>query len=217
MAPAVLTRGSVAVIGAGIFGVTAALALDAAGADVTLYERRGDILSGATARNLFRLHRGYHYPRDEATARQARDGYESFTRMFAGALTRKAPHYYAIAAEGSLTSAAQFAQHCDRLGLRATPRTEQMFVPGTVEDCFEVDEAYYDVFLLRRLCRERLAGSRVRAELGCALAPAVIREAHDVVVVAAYAGLNEVLAGLGCPPAELQYETCEVAVIRAPG
>jgi len=92
MAEAVLSGASVGVIGAGIFGVTAALELDAAGADVTLYEQRPDILTGTTARNFFRLHRGYHYPRDPQTARQARDGYSSFTSMFAGAVTRHLPH-----------------------------------------------------------------------------------------------------------------------------
>ena len=219
MAEAALTRrtGSVAVIGAGIFGVTAALELAAAGADVTLYERRQDILAGTTASNFFRLHRGYHYPRDLATAAQARDGFTSFTRMFAGAMTPRVPHYYAIAAEGSLTTADQFAWHCGRLGLRADPVRAPFLVPGSVSACFEVDEAFYDPAALRRLCRKYLARSAVQVEAGSTRSPAAIGQAHDVVVVAAYAGLNEVLAGLGAPTAELQYEMCEVSVIRAPG
>jgi hypothetical protein len=211
VAAPVLTGATIGVIGAGIFGVTAALELDALGADVTLYEEQGGILAGTTANNYFRLHRGYHYPRDPETARQARDGYESFTAMFAGALTRQVPHYYAIAAHGSLTTAEQFAGHCDRLGLRATPRHESMFVPGMIEQYFEADESYYDPWLLRQICGQRLARSRVQVRLNASHAAD-----HDVLVVAAYASLNRVLSGLGCPVRELQYEACEVAVIRAP-
>ena len=96
--------GSAGVIGAGIFGVAAALELAELGIDVTLYDKRGGILDGATARNVFRLHRGYHYPRDPATAMQSRDGYAPFLGRFAEALTPAVPAYYAIAAEGSLTS-----------------------------------------------------------------------------------------------------------------
>jgi glycine/D-amino acid oxidase-like deaminating enzyme len=213
---AVLSRPSAAVIGAGIFGVTAALALGAAGADVTLYESAGDILTGATARNVFRLHRGYHYPRDAATATAARDGYESFTAMFAAALAPPVPHYYAIAAQGSLTTPEQFAEHCAALGLRATPARVPGAVPGSLAACFRVDESYYDAGLLRQLCADRLARSRVKVELGFTLGAAAIGAAHDVVVVAAYAALNQVLADLGCPLTRLQYETCEVALVRAP-
>lgn len=216
MAEAVLTGVSAGVIGGGIFGVTAALELARAGAAVTLYEQRADILTGATARNFFRLHRGYHYPRDPVTAGQSRDGCESFTRMFGEALTPAVPHYYAIAAEGSLTSADQFARHCDEFGLPALPARPPFLAPGSVQECFEVGESYYDAGILRRLCRERLRRANVSVEMGCTLSPAAIGRAHDVVVVAAYAGLNEVLAGLGCPPMDLQYETCEVAVIEAP-
>jgi glycine/D-amino acid oxidase-like deaminating enzyme len=91
-------NGSVGIIGAGIFGVTAALELSTLRVAVTLYEKRADILSGSTARNCFRLHRGYHYPRDPSTAQQARDGYVSFSRIFAEALVATTPHHYAIAA-----------------------------------------------------------------------------------------------------------------------
>ena len=135
-------HGSVGIIGAGIFGVSAALALNGIGVAVTLYEKRSDILNGSTARNIFRVHRGYHYPRDPSTARQARDGYMSFSRIFAEALVPAAPHYYAIAAGGSRTTAEQFQQHCDQLGLQARPVRLPTLVPDSVEACFEVDESY---------------------------------------------------------------------------
>jgi glycine/D-amino acid oxidase-like deaminating enzyme len=212
--------GSAAVIGAGIFGVTAALELAAAGIDVTLYEQRDGILTGATANNVFRVHEGYHYPRDLRTARQCRDGYKSFMFGFAEATAAVtgpgSVSHYAIAAQGSLTSAGQFTRHCSQLGLTLRPADLPVLVPGSVQACFEADEFYYDPAVLRQCAHERLAAAGVRTELGCTAAPEAIAREHDIVVVTAYAGLNEVLAGLGCPPAELQYELCEVAVADAP-
>jgi hypothetical protein len=209
-------HGSVGIIGAGIFGVSAALELSGLRVAVTLYEKRADILSGSTARNFFRLHRGYHYPRDPSTAQQARDGYVSFSRIFAEALVPTTSHHYAIAAAGSRTTAEQFQQHCDQLGLRARPVRLPTLVPDSVEACFEVDESYYDAVRLKRLSWERLVRSHVQVELSCTRNAHAIGQAHDVVVVTAYGSLNQVLVELDCPTVELQYEVCEVPLIHAP-
>ena len=210
------TRGSVGIIGAGIFGVSAALQLSALGLEVTLYEQRADILEGSTARNLFRLHRGYHYPRDPSTARQAREGYNSFSRSYREAVVKTAPHHYAIAAEGSRTSAEQFETHCDELGLRARRVQLPMLRFDSVQACFEVDESYYDPTRLRELSWERLVRSNVRVHLNCICTAQAIGKEHDVLVVAAYGALNQLLADLDCPTFELQYEVCEVPILKVP-
>lgn len=212
-----MTRLSAGVIGAGIYGVAAALQLRAIGADVILYEKRADILSATTARNFFRLHQGYHYPRHLRTARQARTGFESFMAMFGEAVVTPAVrHHYAIAAEGSLTSPADFQAHCAQLNLSATPVVHGRLFPRSVAACFAADEHYYSPVLLRRFAWQRLREFGVSVELDHkGTAPAVLRN-HDVVVVTAYSDMNEVLGELDCNPAELQYEMCEVAVFDAP-
>jgi hypothetical protein len=210
-------KGSVGIIGGGIFGVSAALEARALGPEVTLYERRNDILAGSTARNFFRLHRGYHYPRDANTARQARDGYVTFSRVFADAVLRTVPHHYAIASAGSRTTAEQFVRHCDELGLRARPVELPMIVTEAVAGCFEVDESYYDPARLRRMCWERLIRSAVQVELNCVRDASAVRRRHDVVAVTAYGALNKVLTEMGCPTTLLQYDVCEVPVVHAPG
>lgn len=140
----------------------------------------------------------------------------SFSRIFAEALVPTVPHYYAIAATGSRTSPEQFQQHCDQLGLRLRPVQLPTLVPASVKACFEVDESYYDAARLKRLSWELLVRSHVRVELNCTRNAHDIGQAHDIVVVTAYASLNRVLVDLDCPTVELQYEVCEVPVIRAP-
>jgi len=216
MSPPAPSGVSVGVIGGGIFGATAAWELAAAGLAVTLYEKRDDILSGTTSRNFFRVHRGYHYPRDLPTARDARDGFDSFAQVFSAAFTAPVPHHYAIAMADSLTTVEQFERHCDRVGLRARRTRLPELVPGSVAVCFEVDEAYYDTTLLRKLAWECLLSAQVRVELRSARAARDIARAHDFVVVAAYGSLNEILPDLGCEPIELQYELCEVPIVHTP-
>ena len=165
---------------------------------------------------MFRLHRGYHYPRDRATATECFNGFASFVRYYPEAVARQVPHFYAIAGQQSLTTPDQFEKHCADLGLWYRPARPPGLIPGSTAACYEVIESYYDPAALRKTCLERLDRSPVRVETGCRDSPAKIAARHDVVVVAAYASLNRVLAALGCPPVLLQHEACEVAVMHAP-
>jgi glycine/D-amino acid oxidase-like deaminating enzyme len=216
MSEAARSGASVGIVGAGIFGVTAAWELAAAGHAVTLYEQRDDILSGATSHNFFRVHRGYHYPRDIPTAVDARDGYDSFSQVFLAAFTAQVPHHYAIAVTDSLTTVEQFEQHCRQVGLRARRTHLPELVPGSVAACYEVDEAFYDTTLLRKVAWELLLSARVRVELRSGYTARDIANAHDFVVVATYGSLNEILPALGCAPIDLQYELCEVPIVHTP-
>ena len=56
----------IAIIGAGFFGATAALKLSKYH-DVDLFEKKKDILNGASKINQFRFHLGFHYPRSKKT------------------------------------------------------------------------------------------------------------------------------------------------------
>ena len=68
----------IAIVGGGIFGITIYLVLKKKGYDCTLFEKNNNILKGASTNNLNRVHFGYHYPRDNETAKQSLRGYISF-------------------------------------------------------------------------------------------------------------------------------------------
>jgi L-2-hydroxyglutarate oxidase LhgO len=107
----------VAVIGAGIFGCAAALALAKTGYKVVLLERLPDILMGTSKNNTNRVHQGFHYPRDIKTATECRDNYRRFETEFREALLDDYPNIYCIAKNYSLTSKEEFIKFCDILGL----------------------------------------------------------------------------------------------------
>ena len=73
---------SIAIIGGGIFGALNAIKLNEFGHNVTILERSEDLLKGASFNNQNRLHLGFHYPRDDETARQCIRGYDSFKKTF---------------------------------------------------------------------------------------------------------------------------------------
>ena len=75
----------IAIVGGGLFGITSYIVLKREGYDCVLFEKNKDLLLGASTNNLNRVHFGYHYPRDDKTARQSLKGYESFRKVFSKA------------------------------------------------------------------------------------------------------------------------------------
>jgi glycine/D-amino acid oxidase-like deaminating enzyme len=91
----------IAVIGAGIFGCEISVALAKSGYDVTLFEKKDEILNGSTTNSVRRLHLGFRYPRSVETAVQSRLGFRKFMERYPESVDSNFPNYYAIAKEDS--------------------------------------------------------------------------------------------------------------------
>lgn len=100
----------VAVVGGGIFGVTATAHLATEGYDVTLFERADRLFQGTTGNNTNRVHVGAHYPRDLETALQSNFSARDFSATHQNAVFNNFENYYAISLEDSKTSADDFEQ-----------------------------------------------------------------------------------------------------------
>jgi len=191
-----------AVIGGGIFGCTIATDLALAGVQVELFEARSDILGGATARCQARLHRGYHYPRSDATAAAARDGFDEFVARWPAAVRMSAQHNYVIAdpALDTHTSPGQFLSFCERLGLPYTITAHPMVFNADLQ--VRVREGIVEVDVLRRLLRRELAMAGVGLHLGARVDQC---DEFDWVIWATY----------GQPwPRPLRYEIRELALVE---
>ena len=143
----------VAVIGCGIFGATTALRLDALGFRVTIFERKNDILMGASFNNQNRLHLGFHYPRDFETARQCIQGFKRFVEEFPECISSAFPNGYFIAERGSRTSPGDYLAYCDKLGVGYTPIELADFpvrMKGVATGIL-CNEVVYDCQILRNL------------------------------------------------------------------
>jgi len=206
----------VAVIGAGLFGCTAAIHAARAGHEVTLYDKASEIMVGATKANQLRLHRGYHYPRSPSTVEECRQGLATFTAEYGDAILSGGDQYYAIA-KGSKTSVDDYIRFMDAQGLEwhLADMGSHLFDELMIDAAFKVTESRVDYHKLRSIVDQSLLRSGVTVRLGQA-ATIGMREEFDRIIIAGYAGTNEIAAALGCGRIELQYEMVEKPIVRLP-
>ena len=219
---------NVAVVGGGVFGSLAALKLAAAGNTVTLFERQPDLLRGASL-NANRLHLGFHYPRDDETARQCMRGYVAFKAEFGEAILNGVQNAYFVASKGSLTSPRDYLSFCDRLQLpyQAIDPIEFRPVIQNVDLGIITEEVIFDVAILRQLVSRRLRDQNVTTVCGHEVtdissnggvfaisASGQGRSHFDAVVNCSYADINRLTAQLGHAIEAHQHEYAAVPIIE---
>lgn len=204
----------VLVIGAGLFGCSVAIELaTVSGLQIDLVEQNDDVMLEASMANHNRLHLGYHYLRSADTAKQSIEGLLTFLFYYGAAVRFNFPNYYAIAAEGSKSSPAEFESFCRVLGIqyRATSPGAELLDPSMIAACYLVPEPIFDFVALRKAVRERLHHEQInlmvkttciKLERGAKDLVAKVNGAdvhYDFVVNCSYRNLNAFNAQLGVP------------------
>ena len=135
----------IAIIGAGLFGITIYLLLKKRGLECTLFEKNNDILEGASTNNLNRVHFGYHYPRDFETAKQSIKGYKSFKKFYSSAIIEKFDNYYFIA-KSSKVSLKVYLKFCKENNLKFKKVNLNKFnlLNNNLQGGIKVQEPIYD-------------------------------------------------------------------------
>jgi len=219
---------TIAVIGCGIFGAMAAIRLAQRGASVTLFERYESPLRGASFNNQNRLHLGFHYPRDDETARQCIRGFQRFRDEFGACVLDGFQNAYFIASEGSFTTAADYLAFCDRLGLRHQRIEPSKFDPPVehVDLGVVCDEVVYDSAVLRGLVLRRMSDNGIKPHFGTTIT-GIGRDGQrfvltadgrdvgtfDAVVNCTYADTNRLTEQLGYETPARQYEYTMVPIL----
>lgn len=204
----------IAVIGGGIFGVTAAIILSKKH-QVDLYEMNSDILSSASGINQFRIHRGYHYPRSNRTAISSLTSEPSFLRMFPESIIDHNDHYYCIAKENSQTSAQKYLEFCKHHSLEFTEANLNIINKKHIDLCLKVNESLIDPHALKQSCLEKLKANMVNVFLNRKATKKIFPK-YDHIVIATYAALNELLDDYPQAQLEYQFELCEKIVCELP-
>jgi glycine/D-amino acid oxidase-like deaminating enzyme len=207
-----MSRTSVGVVGAGVVGLTAGLALAEANADVTVYER-GDVAAGATGRAAGVLYDAFA---DAANARLADVSQRRFReRSGEGAFAFTESPYVMLAREGDGERAGAIEAAVERM--RANDRAVSLVDPDELGERFPIvtddvavaavarGAGWGDPGDYARLLAERFvaAGGALRTETPVAVetgGPTVVprggsAERHDAVLVAAGAHAKRLLAG----------------------
>lgn len=141
----------IAIIGGGLFGITAYITLKKKGYDCALFERKKDLLLGASTNNLNRVHFGYHYPRDDQTAKQSLKGYLSFKKFYKGAIIKNFKNYYLIAKK-SRVNFQNYLKFCKRnnLSFKIINNSNIQLYLKNIQGGIEVKEPIYDWNIIKK-------------------------------------------------------------------
>lgn len=225
------------IIGAGIYGLYAALHCAEQGQSVVLLEQEAEPFTRATYVNQARVHMGYHYPRSLSTAMKSAEYFKRFAEDYAPCIHSRFDQIYATSSHFSWTNASEFQQFCRNAGIPCQELSpNQYFKNGVCDGAFLTKEYTFDAHLLRDYLCEKLAGytnvefklkrqvvriikksnsyevyvNRMDEQGNC-----VCEEMYEApfVLNATYASVNQVLQvveGIETIPYALKYELCEI-------
>jgi predicted dehydrogenase len=225
----------VAVIGGGIFGLTAALFL-AKRHQVTIFEREADIMLGASRKNQYRHHVGYHYPRSMATIEEIQKSTKDFENFYGSMIRRDLPSYYAVEKEGSHVTGRQFIKVCENMNLpyKLNYPPEAMLNRNHVDTCVLTPEAVINYQKLTAWLKRQLAKNKnIILKTGSEVVGGKLgkegdkilsikrngkrRQANfDFVLNATYSNYNQFCDLLQFPKRNLELRFKEVIVVKLP-
>ena len=199
--------GKCAVVGAGIYGITAATKLRTKGFEVDLFEAEDDILKAASGINQYRIHRGYHYPRSLDTIKSCKNNEQSFIKYYnQSILDRDSKHYYSIATEDSLTTSEQYLTVLDKAGL-------EWKITDTLPNCdltIETKEKFYNPTILKNICYNRIIGNGINLNTNTRITKELKEYKYNI--HATYSALNSLTE----QKQDYQFELCEKPLFQLP-
>jgi hypothetical protein len=150
----------IAIIGGGLFGITSFLILRSSGYDCFLLEKNRKIMLGTSTNNLNRLHWGYHYPRDNETARQSTHGYNSFSKFYKSSVIKYFKNYYLIAKYKSHTNFKKYLKFCRKNKLPYNIIDKKNFftkIGNNIEGIIKVNEPIYSWKKITKLIDKKIS------------------------------------------------------------
>lgn len=223
------------IIGAGLYGLYAALKCAKKGKSVAIIEYDEQPFKRATYINQARVHMGYHYPRSLSTAVKSAGYYERFHEDYGFCIHDTFDQIYATSKQFSWTNALEFKKFCDAAGIFCEQiDTGRYFKDGYCDGAFRTREDTYDAILLKEYFLKEIGHcSNVWLNCNARIRSIVKKEdvyeiilanddiyVSDFVLNATYASTNQILSlitdetgSLGVSKTDIfpiKYELCEI-------
>lgn len=213
------------IIGAGLYGLYAALFCCRKGQSVLVLERDPQPFQRATYINQARVHQGYHYPRSISTAMKSAGYFERFYKDYGFCINREFDKIYATSRQYSWSSGEQFQKFCHAAGIPCEELNPEQFFNGTLCDgAYRTREYTYDAMLLRDYYLDELSKYH-SVEIRYHVNITAIERHTDVFLIrledgseyksrfvfnASFASTNQILDMAGYEKFKIKYELCEI-------
>ncbi len=212
------------IIGAGIYGLYAALYCGKKGENVIVLEKEDAAFKRATYINQARVHMGYHYPRSYSTAIKSANYFERFNKDFDFSILSDFDQIYATSSNFSWTDAKQFKKFCKNAKIKCNELSPtKYFNEGMCDGCFLTREYTYDAHILRDYFLSEIKKYKnITLEFNINIKK--IEEKDKVyqvicddkkyvskfVLNATYGSVNQILEMLNLEQFKIKYELCEI-------
>ena len=139
------------IIGAGIYGLYAALFCAQKGEKVLVLEKEPEPFKRATYINQARVHMGYHYPRSYSTAIKSAGYFERFNKDYDFSILSDFDQVYATSTNFSWTNAEQFKKFCNSANIMCDEvPASKYFNNDMCDGAFLTKEYTYDAQILKK-------------------------------------------------------------------
>ena len=214
------------IIGAGLYGLYAALFCCRMDQNVLVLECDPTPFRRATYINQARVHQGYHYPRSISTAMKSAGYFERFNKDYAFCVNKEFDQIYATSSQYSWSDGKQFKQFCKAADIPCEELYPgNYFREGMCDGVFRTREYTYDAMILKDYFLEELGKYPDRVEIKYGVDIRRIEKLQDAyeiytgenkkyttgfVLNATYAGTNQILDMVGFESFGIKYELCEI-------
>ncbi len=218
------------ILGAGLYGLYAALLCAKKGERVLVLEYDPQPFLRASWINQARVHYGYHYPRSYSTALKSIHYFNRFIEEFEYAILKDFQKIYATSKYFSWTNAKQFQSFCKKAEIPCEPvDSELFFKPHLCDGAFSTQEYTFDanriaeelMCQLKTFSRCEIKFDTRTSELSECIKNKTFKLTTNQgsfetrgLINATYASVNQILTLLGQELIEMKYELCEVALCR---
>lgn len=216
------------IIGAGIYGLYAALFCGKKGQNVLVLEKEDAAFKRATYINQARVHMGYHYPRSFSTAIKSAGYFERFNKDYGFSVLSDFDQIYATSQNFSWTNADEFKKFCQNANIFCDEvSTSKYFKDNMCDGAFLTKEYTYDAqilkdYFLKEIKKYKNVTIKYNVQIDTIKQVAKLYEIKTkeatyttgYLLNATYSGVNQILNKLGFEQFKIKYELCEIILCK---
>jgi len=221
------------IIGAGIHGCTVAVELASKGYDVTVIDRKEDMLFGSSFATHNRIHLGYHYARSKETRIECKKGYDYFLKNFKDCLVFP-EFYYVIDKDKSNVNTKEYKNAMEEIGLECDSiwPDKKFLNHEHIDESFKVREACFDIWKVKDVFKNKFRELNIKEiynfgiikatnidknKIKLTSSKSVIELDVDLIVNCTYTYTNNVQKAFSIfeDLTPYKFETTEVAVVES--